>query len=610
MRPQSRPDSPEWFRPARCGRRRGCEHDRDKMFRESRAAPSAMSRQSWRLNMRVPNSRADAEAEVEQAIAKLVAQESGDLLSEALLPAFHSLASFFLSQLIRGSAPNTKDRRSLLDALNKLASCAVVATVSPKYWDDTANDNPHDEWWRFAPPGTKKLMLKERDRIRNRLLELLRNQDVPYWEHRLEQFPTAGGLVESPAGTNTKARMADPVFSNEHRAQFKQLLAIGEVHAINLHAEQFDFGPWVLGCDIRDHDTADRLKSRFRAAARKAAVAAAAPARANLLDWWIRKLARGNRPYLQGLIQRSIELCEEFETASVEYGWKMQRSDTAAGLRRDHYPTNFIVPYWLYDVPHDPLPDPKAEFDFWEGHIWDGFWKLLKNLENEHALGTDRSIRDLRKRQGGETRIAFRGRVRNRVSMGYYRIKPTFECLGFDLAVLLGNYVIDRRLTGSAATCAFDAESAQLGEKMHACLKESSRRLGLSWRKQLKEGIDLAKPFRIVVKDLELFNQRADAAADGDQLSLEQADNDSVDETEDNGPDPGKAERAKIRSVWLDQKLTQHTGWTSDTDVAANGGPSYNTIQRYRSGAASTRDLYVRRQLAKAFKCAITEVPA
>jgi hypothetical protein len=76
-----------------------------------------------------------------------------------------------------------------------------------------------------------------------------------------------------------------------------------------------------------------------------------------------------------------------------------------------------------------------------------------------------------------------------------------------------------------------------------------------------------------------------------------------------NGRDEEKAERAKIRSAWLDHMLAQHKKWTSDTDIADNGGPTYNTIQRYRSGVRSTRARYVCRRIADAFKCEITEVP-
>jgi hypothetical protein len=73
--------------------------------------------------------------------------------------------------------------------------------------------------------------------------------------------------------------------------------------------------------------------------------------------------------------------------------------------------------------------------------------------------------------------------------------------------------------------------------------------------------------------------------------------------------EPDQARRAKARSDWLDQKLAQHQTWTSDSDIAEGSGLVYNTIQRYRSGATSTRGLYVRRGLAKAFQCEIGEVP-
>ena len=67
--------------------------------------------------------------------------------------------------------------------------------------------------------------------------------------------------------------------------------------------------------------------------------------------------------------------------------------------------------------------------------------------------------------------------------------------------------------------------------------------------------------------------------------------------------------RGKTRSAWLESTLTQHPDWSSDLDIAAHGGPSYNTIQRYRSGTKSTRDNYVRKKLAKALGCNIPEVP-
>jgi hypothetical protein len=80
-------------------------------------------------------------------------------------------------------------------------------------------------------------------------------------------------------------------------------------------------------------------------------------------------------------------------------------------------------------------------------------------------------------------------------------------------------------------------------------------------------------------------------------------------ETGPDTSDPEQAKRATTRSAWLEQGLTHHPEWSSDTDIAANKGPSYNTIQRYRSGITSSRDRYVRRKLAAAFACKPEEIP-
>ena len=493
--------------------------------------------------MGIPKSRAEAESAVEQCVSDILKRKGGEVGSspDDYVLAFYPLAGFVFAELAEQYLRGTRRQVPRLEVFTELATRAVDSIVSPDPIEKATGDTPHDEWWRFAPPGIKKLPLGERRRIRNLLCTFLTNEEVPYWGHRSKWQSQAGAVhvgpepVASSSDTHnlsederplvaeevvrrrefereehitTLAPMGEPQFSAEHREQLRELRKIGELNAINLSLEQLTFGPWVLGCDIGDHDTADRLKGRFLAAARKAAFAAGAPPRANLLDWWISKLARENRPYLQNLIQRSIEFCEELEAASLEVGWKLRKSNSPPGLRRDQYPTDFILPYWLYDVPHDTLPDPKEEFDFWEDHVWSGFWKLLKELGNTHAVDEDDTVRDLRKRQPGEARGAFRNRVANRVSTGYSTIKPTFECLGFDLAVLMANYVIDRKLTGSVAMRAFDTESAQLIEKMTACWKDCSRRLGLSWRKQLKEGkeaADFKGPFYRVAADLKLL---------------------------------------------------------------------------------------------------------
>ena len=73
-------------------------------------------------------------------------------------------------------------------------------------------------------------------------------------------------------------------------------------------------------------------------------------------------------------------------------------------------------------------------------------------------------------------------------------------------------------------------------------------------------------------------------------------------------PDDNEAKRGKARSNWLDQKM-HDKGWTAGTALKGNGGPSYNTIRRYRSGKKSNQDRSVRSQLSKALRCSIEEVP-
>jgi hypothetical protein len=85
-------------------------------------------------------------------------------------------------------------------------------------------------------------------------------------------------------------------------------------------------------------------------------------------------------------------------------------------------------------------------------------------------------------------------------------------------------------------------------------------------------------------------------------------DDEEVSETE-NDPDPEQAARARTRSAWLNQRLAQHPVWSSDVDIGSHGGPSYNTIRRYRRGIPSTRDLSVRKGIATAFQCEVSEVP-
>jgi hypothetical protein len=182
-----------------------------------------------------------------------------------------------------------------------------------------------------------------RQRLTTKNLEtsLQRGPTPPRPSHLAPQIEKASTeLSPTPSG-----RIAESQFSGQHKAQFGELLAMGvELHALNRHREKLDFGPWSVGCDQGDSDTRVRIRARFRAAARKAAIAAGAPFRVNLLDWWISRLARGQRlPFIQGLIQRSVEYCEELESNALELSPLVDEEKRLPGLCRDRYPCDFPV---------------------------------------------------------------------------------------------------------------------------------------------------------------------------------------------------------------------------------------------------------------------------
>ena len=89
-----------------------------------------------------------------------------------------------------------------------------------------------------------------------------------------------------------------------------------------------------------------------------------------------------------------------------------------------------------------------------------------------------------------------------RVDSDYAWMKRVIQGLSYDLAVLQANDIIDRELRGEVAIRAFQDESEGLIESVRTFGRESSKRLGLSSRKQEKEGVDLAQSFREVGADL------------------------------------------------------------------------------------------------------------
>jgi hypothetical protein len=308
--------------------------------------------------------------------------------------------------------------------------------------------------------------------------------------------------------------MSDSPFSREHKTQFQELLAVGELHAHNINAEYLDFGPWHLGCDLTDSDAANRLKARFRAAARKAAMAAGAPYRVNLLDWWIGKLAhRKPMAFIQGLIRRSAEYCEELETRALELGRPLV-PDGPRLLYRDRYPCDWGEPWVLYEGPPRPFSDPKTEFEYWSEQIWSGFSEDLAKLDQ---------MQGPRKRQEKETRQAYWIRVKARVDLRYAVMERTVRGLSYDLAVLHANYLIDRGLRGDAAAREFQNISADLVERVKGFWHDSSKRLGLSNRKQERQVLTVAEPFREVGADLRNLEFETATKPDPALLSLSAA---------------------------------------------------------------------------------------
>jgi hypothetical protein len=53
--------------------------------------------------------------------------------------------------------------------------------------------------------------------------------------------------------------------------------------------------------------------------------------------------------------------------------------------------------------------------------------------------------------------------------------------------------------------------------------------------------------------------------------------------------DKMQSKRRKTRSAWLNEQCSKKQ-WSSDLEIASHGGPTYNTIRRYRSGKKSTHD--------------------
>jgi hypothetical protein len=269
--------------------------------------------------------------------------------------------------------------------------------------------------------------------------------------------------------------MPDSPFSKEHRLGFLELLAAGELSALNGSDEHSDFGPWHLCRATGDSDSGRRLIDRFRAAVHTAALACGAPYRVNRLDWWVSKLVKGaSLLSIDLLIKRSAEYCEQLEARSREIG-APQKPSGARVLYRDRYPCGWGEPYMLYDGPPRQFPEPTAEFEYWTEHIWSGFNDDIAKLSQMHLP---------QKRRENEARQAYWVRVKHRIGFRYTILKKTLRGLSYDLAVLHANHIIDQGFQGDDAVGAFQSESPIIIQTIERFWRESSKLLGLSRRKQ------------------------------------------------------------------------------------------------------------------------------
>jgi hypothetical protein len=140
---------------------------------------------------------------------------------------------------------------------------------------------------------------------------------------------------------------------------------------------------------------------------------------------------------------------------------------TPTRLRRDSYPESS----WLYDYSHEPLADPKAEYEYWTAHIWHGYDTLIDNYV---FLGMSTSA--------------------NR----HEKLNSAIDGLSYDLAVLQANYVVDRGLRGEAVIRAYRDESAELlNPKVIASWRASCERLSIIFDDQTEDG-DLTQAFQRV----------------------------------------------------------------------------------------------------------------
>jgi len=146
--------------------------------------------------MGIPKSRADAESDVKRGVSDVLERKGGEVgwSPDEYVPAFYPLARFVFAELAEQYLRGGQGQVPRPEVFTELVTPAVDSIVSSDPIDKTTGDTPHDEWWRFAPPGIKKLPFGERRRVRNLFFRFLTYEEVPYWVHRSKSQSQAGAV--------------------------------------------------------------------------------------------------------------------------------------------------------------------------------------------------------------------------------------------------------------------------------------------------------------------------------------------------------------------------------------------------------------------------------
>jgi hypothetical protein len=142
--------------------------------------------------------------------------------------------------------------------------------------------------------------------------------------------------------------------------------------------------------------------------------------------------------------------------------------------------------YWLYDHPHETIPDLQAELDYWRAHIWSAYYTLLDNYKRMRMEPPDR---------------------RNKLNFA-------IACLSNDLAVLQAHHTVDRGLRGELAMQTFRDEAVELLEEVTSSWRAACERLVVTFENEAKEEKNLTQPFNRVRDDFRRFINEMPAPGD------------------------------------------------------------------------------------------------